>query len=351
MSNLTGTQIKDQYLEAEKKKKNKTSALTSDSGSQYYQNMYDTLDKERENALKNQYIRAEKLQKYVPKVMQASGYGGSGLSESALISAYNDNNAQINSIESDFADKKNEILKQYADYQDSQKQYNYEKQMSLYKEIIDGINSGVITSEDSLSGLPSEYQNIAKSYINAYGKENAASKLQSMLDTFYDATIDDKDKPDSQEILNYVDKDEYAKSILEDPAYSGLKSKIEQLRTDTAKAKEISDIQENVPGYTGGDIIPINSMTVSSFGNDKNKWDGINLIINDAKARRLEGKYVNVNAQGRKPDYYYVYDGSFYPVDGSGVTDSNYWGHEKYGMTEADLSKLNNVKISFPGAS
>ena len=48
MSNLTGTQIKDQYLEAEKKKKNKTSALTSDSGSQYYQNMYDTLDKERE---------------------------------------------------------------------------------------------------------------------------------------------------------------------------------------------------------------------------------------------------------------------------------------------------------------
>lgn len=359
MSNLTEAQIKDRYLEAEKKKKGNISPFSSDVGSQYYQNMYDTLDKERENAIKNQYIRAEKLQKYVPKVMQASGYGGSGLSESALISAYNDNNAQINSIESDFADKKNEILKQYADYQDSQKQYqdqleqyNYEKQLNLYKEIIDGINSGAITKGNyDLSGLPSEYQNIAKSYINAYGKENAASNLQSMLDTFYDATIDDKDKPDSQEILNYVDTDEYAKSILEDSAYSGLKSKIEQLRTDTAKAKEISKVRESVPGYTGGDIIPINSMTVSSFGSDKNKWDGINLIINDAKAGKLEGKYVNVNAQGRKPDYYYVKDGIFYHVDGSGVTDSNYWGHEKYGMTEADWSKLNKLSKSFPGAS
>ena len=60
---------------------------------------------------------------------------------------------------------------------------------------------------------------------------------------------------------------------------------------------------------------------------------------------------MNVNAQGRKPDYYYVKDGIFYHVDGSGVTDSNYWGHEKYGMTEADWSKLNKLSKSFPGAS
>ena len=331
MSNLTGTQIKDQYLEAEKKKKNKTSALTSDSGSQYYQNMYDTLDKERENALKNQYIRAEKLQKYVPKVMQASGYGGSGLSESALISAYNDNNAQINSIESDFADKKNEILKQYADYQNKQKQYNYEKQVDLYKEIIDGINSGVITSEDSLSGLPAEYQNIAKSYINAYGKENAASNLQSMLDTFYDATIDDKDKPDSQDIIDYADKDEYAKSILEDPAYSGLKSKIEQLRTDNEKAKAISDVQETVPDYDGGKIISIDeNLTAESFGNDANKLKELDRIIADAKDGDLDGKYVNVNTFGAPTDYYYVKDKKFYHTGDSNVTDNNYWGWEKY---------------------
>lgn len=345
--NLTGAPIKDQYLEAEKKMKNNTSASapaptsqvtspapTSDyQGSiqdKYYKNMYDTLDKERENALKNQYIRAEKLQKYVPKVMQASGYGGSGLSESALISAYNDNNTQINSIESDFADKKNEVLKQYADYQDQQNQYNYEKQMNLYKEIMDGINSGAITSEDTLSGLPAEYQSIAKSYIDSYGKDNAASKLQNMLDTFYDTTIEDKDKPDSQEILDYVSNNEYAKSILDDTEYSGLKNKIEQLRTDTKKAQDISNTQKIAPGYDGGNIISINDITAGSFGNDANKLKELDRIVADAKAGKLNGKYVNVNTFGAPTDYYYVKNGKFYHTDDSNVTDNNYWGWEKY---------------------
>lgn len=81
----------------------------------YYNLAKQSLDQEKTSAQQNASIMYDKMKKYLPEQIKAQGLGGLGVSESAMLDAYNTYMSNMGAIASDYQKNKTSIENNYQD--------------------------------------------------------------------------------------------------------------------------------------------------------------------------------------------------------------------------------------------
>ncbi len=179
----------------------------------------DSLDASKQRSQQNASVTLEKLKKYLPEYVKSQGMGGTGMSETSLLQAYNDYSRNMSDIESNYQQQHNELLSNYntakLEKETAAQDNLYQVEMTNLSNLYDSLKGtdGKISEEDynKLStyvddiktSIGDDNYNLAQTVLKGYGQSKRSdteneeyNKNKPIVDSEAVFDIDDKSDVD-----------------------------------------------------------------------------------------------------------------------------------------------------------